>query len=418
MSIKEAIEQLRTYESELGLTLHEGADEFRFILLENAYNITLPDDFKVLYRFTDGFETVEDMFNMIPLDEIIDNKNRHNGDPLYIAEYMIYSDMWQLEINQDDQNDYKIIVESNYNKLVLTHSLAEFIGRFLKGGVFGPGGLQDWQEEVELQPVYSTKIKTAESLLAVFYYGLRYDIISKKEIVDWADRIVMHEDEPDIFFIELSLSHDKNELISLLHSRCVPDNHTTARAMLALLYHRLIDGAIDVDKVIAIMNKHNFTNLLTRTETENIYAFTDEIWMNDSIDDDNELTQNVLNFLEMYKEFEIGNFKHWLGSSYRVEYRISEDEKKPKQSYDVPANKIDINIWMIYGIVYGSALISFAVIITTYNMVENKMPLGKFRSDLYQLSRLYFFFFICYYILKAGKWMVKKIVAGFKKVVR
>jgi hypothetical protein len=73
---------------------------------------------------------------------------------------------------------------------------------------------------------------------------------------------------------------------------------------------------------------------------------------------------------------------------------------------------------MIYGIVYGSALISFAVIITTYNMVENKMPLGKFRSDLYQLSRLYFFFFICYYILKAGKWMVKKIVAGFKKVVR
>jgi hypothetical protein len=322
MSITEAIELLKTYNGPLGLKLHKGASEELISMAENTYGITLPTDFKTFYRFTDGFETVEDIFNMIPLTEIIDNKNRHSDEPLYIAEYMIYSDMWELEINPDDGNDCKIIVQSNYNKLVLTHSLAEFIDRFLKGGVFGPGGLYDWQEEVELQPIYTTKLKTAVPLLTFFYYGLRYGVISKKEIVDWADRMVMHENEPETFFIEMSLIHDKNELISLLHSIHVPENSVVARAILGLLYHHLSDGVIKVGDVIAIMDKHRFSGLLTQFEIDQLYDFTDEIWMDNSTINADELKQKVLNFLAYYKEFEIANYKHWCGLDLRIEYNF------------------------------------------------------------------------------------------------
>lgn len=119
MTIQTAIAQLQNYSGPEELTLHEGADEALLKAVEDTYHITLPDDFKTLYRFSDGFETDEDIFNMITLKDMIAD-NERNGEPnFYIAEYMIYSDMWQLKINPDNCNDYKIFIEADNNKLVL-----------------------------------------------------------------------------------------------------------------------------------------------------------------------------------------------------------------------------------------------------------------------------------------------------------
>jgi len=153
MSIKEAINQLRAYNGPLGLTLHNGATDASLRLVEETFGITLHDDFKEFYRFSDGFETVEDVFNMIPLVEIIDTKKRHVNNPLYIAEYMIYSDMWHLEVNEKNPDEYSIsVVDFHGRKIVLTNSLGEFISRFLKGGVFEIGGLYAWADEIRAKP--------------------------------------------------------------------------------------------------------------------------------------------------------------------------------------------------------------------------------------------------------------------------
>jgi hypothetical protein len=62
---------------------------------------------------------------------------------------MTYGDRWELEVNAFDANSYSITNRDRYNnKLVLTHSLTEFIDRFLKGGVFETDGLYDWHDEV------------------------------------------------------------------------------------------------------------------------------------------------------------------------------------------------------------------------------------------------------------------------------
>jgi hypothetical protein len=419
MTIQSAIEQLQNYKGPTGLSLHPGADDTMLQAVENTYNITLPDDFKEFYRFADGFETDEDIFNMIPLKYIIENKHRKGGAAFYIAEYMIYSDMWQLEINPNNCNDYKIIIWANYNKLVLTNSLGEFISRFLKGGVFGTGGLYEWQDEVELQPIYTTKLKTAEFLLTAFYHGIKYGLVSTTEVKDWADRIILHEDEPEYIFMELSLSHDKNEMLSLLTTVCVPANYITARGVLGLLYHRLSAGDITANEAIAIMDKFDFIDLLTQTEINYIYDFTDGIWMNDPIvENENSLTENLLNFLAHYKELEIANYKNWLVFSNQIKYKFTKKEDELNGIDQLALHKRELYLsrqWVfILATIYILALVSFIVVITTYTYVADKTPLSKFRTDLYRLSALYLTCFILYCILRGILWLLAKL----QKVVK
>jgi hypothetical protein len=412
MTIQSAIAQLRNYKGPDELSLRPGADEAMLQAVENTYNIKLPDDFKEFYRFTDGFETVEDMFNIISLKYIIEDKDRNNTKAFYIAEYMIYSDTWQLEINPDNCNDYEIFIQADYNKIVLTKSLGEFIGRFLKGGVFSTDGLYDWKAEEELKPIYTTKLKTAEYLLTAFHFGLRHGLVSTTEIKDWADRIIMHENEPEYFFMELSLSHDKNEMLSLLNSVCAPANYITARGVLGLLYRRLSDGVVTANEAIAIMDKFDFINLLTQTEINYIYDFTDEIWIDDAAVDDNKLTQNLLNFLAYYKDLEIANYKNWLGLSLSIglnfekkEYNLNSidqqvlNERKLQLGRQRKLNLVAVCIL---------ALISFIVVITTYNHMADKPPLSKFRMDMYRLSALYLTCFVLYFLLRETLWVLLK----------
>jgi hypothetical protein len=413
-----AINQLQAYQGPYKLTLHPGAGEDLLVAVESAYGVTLPDDFKTLYRFSDGFETDEDIFNMIPLAEIRSNKEGDKDSPLYIAEYMIYSDMWWLEINPDNYNDYKIMVECNSNQLVLTNSLAEFIDRFLKGGVFAPGGLYEWHEEIEALPVYSTKLQTARLLLTVFYYGLRYNIIHEKEVIEWVDRLITLEDEPDPFFIDLSLGHNKNGLIDLLYPVAVSHSSLAARATLGLLHQRLSAGAITISEAVTIIDKHNFSGLLTKTEAQELHYVTNEIWMNESVNNNTKLGERVLGFLCGYKEFEIANYKDWYGFNSRIEYQFRENEENLAiQILREHPGKSYLNTDLIpNAIIYSLALISFVVLITIDPLVESKAPVNSFRSGLYKLSQTFFTIFVCCYLLKGSVWLVKTVVVRVRKV--
>ncbi len=151
MYISDIINFLKNNLSQTDITLHKGASENLISEVGHLFNVQLPDDVKDFYRFTNGFESAEDIFNIIPLEEVID-RAEDSIPNLYIAEYMIYSDMWELEIDLFNYNDYKII-NIGEERIVLTKSFAEFIKRFLTGGVFEKGGLYDWHEEVKLNPL-------------------------------------------------------------------------------------------------------------------------------------------------------------------------------------------------------------------------------------------------------------------------
>ncbi|WP_431293972.1 SMI1/KNR4 family protein [Pedobacter sp. P26] len=150
-SITDIIVRIKAEKEELGITLYAPASSTEISDFENSIGIKLPDDLVKFYSFSNGFESGEDMFRVIPLDEIIDNIEQPDTyaveqNDFHFAEYLIYSDMWTININPVDRNDYHI-----YNKvenvITLTNSFPKFLETFLTSGVFD--GLYTWRENIE-----------------------------------------------------------------------------------------------------------------------------------------------------------------------------------------------------------------------------------------------------------------------------
>ncbi len=130
----------------IGIQLNKPATDIEIETFGNQ-KVALPADFKLLYKFSNGFETDHDLFRLISLDEIIENgldKNYLiNDTSFHFSEYMIYSDMWSVDISNDNVNDYRIYNKKD-NVVYLTNSLAEFLCVFINKGIYH--GLYEWRE--------------------------------------------------------------------------------------------------------------------------------------------------------------------------------------------------------------------------------------------------------------------------------
>ncbi|MEP5338291.1 MAG: SMI1/KNR4 family protein [Algibacter sp.] len=148
-NIEEIIEFIKVNKNELKISLYKGASELEIFDFEEI-EMKLPDDIKKFYSFTNGFESAEDLFRIIPLDEIIEKGNDDyliSNTSFHIAEYMTYCDMWSVNVDSTNNNEYEI-----YNKaddiVKLTNSFVEFLEVFLNGGVFENEGLYDWRKNI------------------------------------------------------------------------------------------------------------------------------------------------------------------------------------------------------------------------------------------------------------------------------
>jgi hypothetical protein len=144
-TIEEIIEFMFQYQSELGTEFYDKATDVEIELFEQS-KMHLPDDIKQFYKFCNGFYANEDMFRIIPLQEIIDNGEDDyllNKNSFHIGEYMIYSDMWSIDINPNDRNDYTIYQNTD-KTIILTKSIVEFLEKYINGGVYE--GLYGWAE--------------------------------------------------------------------------------------------------------------------------------------------------------------------------------------------------------------------------------------------------------------------------------
>ncbi|WP_153799748.1 SMI1/KNR4 family protein [Foetidibacter luteolus] len=145
-TLLDVLNYIRDNSVQTGIQLNKPATQIEIGNFENQ-KAELPDDFKLLYKFSNGFETDHDLFRLIPLDEIIENgldKSYLVSDTsFHFTEYMIYSDMWSVDISKHNINDYKI-----YNKtdtvVYLTNSLTEFLCVFINDGIYD--GLYGWRE--------------------------------------------------------------------------------------------------------------------------------------------------------------------------------------------------------------------------------------------------------------------------------
>jgi hypothetical protein len=149
MNIQEVIAAIKAGPNDI--TLYPGATQELIDEFEKQVGFKLPADLKTFYRFCNGFESAEDLFRIVPLDEALETRPRDISEyhlkpnQFYIAEYLIYCDVWTIEIELNQPDTYRIMHDPAPN--LVTHSFSEFLLRFLKGGVFDDGGLYKWGEE-------------------------------------------------------------------------------------------------------------------------------------------------------------------------------------------------------------------------------------------------------------------------------
>jgi hypothetical protein len=250
---------------------------------------------------------------MIPLEEIIGNKEADK--PIWIAEYMIYSDMWSLEINPDDPNDYSIsVIDWDRRKIILTNSLAEFIGRFLKGGVFEKGGLYHWKDEIKAKIYGNTDLNEIKSLLGAFRECLKLDLISKQDVIRWADWIISTEVEPDHFFIEISLSWDLNNLLTVLNSTNLTEDILQIRVTFGVVYVQFLVDKMTTDRALSILGKFAHRKEFTPYEINEMRYLIEEwgyLAKRPNKRSQKKLNDRIKVFFDNYSRFHLYDCKNW-----------------------------------------------------------------------------------------------------------
>ena len=145
--IKRAFQPLMEKLEELGITLNAPATENELRSLKDAVKQELPKDILDFYRYCNGIETLDYIFRILPIAEILQYKHEKDVSSFDFAEYMIYSDVWTITLKNSEQY---IITNENHKTeetVTLTSSIFEFIERYALGGIFGTNGLYDWYEE-------------------------------------------------------------------------------------------------------------------------------------------------------------------------------------------------------------------------------------------------------------------------------
>lgn len=165
-------------------------------------------------------------------------------------------------------------------------------------------------------------------LLNVFRLGLSKGIIQKDEITQWADDIIKKTNAPDYLFIELSLGNSANHLIEIIDEYVTPSNNPICyRVLLALVYHRCqIYDVEEVEKTATLVGSISPWDILTSFESNTIYMFEDyDMYYSPDM---TQLQVELINFLDIYKEFTLENYEHWTDINVQVLELLKEEERQ------------------------------------------------------------------------------------------
>ncbi len=163
--------------------------------------------------------------------------------------------------------------------------------------------------------------------LEVFSIALSNGLMSKSEVIKWADNILLETAHPDHLIIELSLLENKNtnEIISTLNGYLKGIKHKiSGRIVLGMLYKLYNDKQISFKKVLDTIGWLFWNGNLSQEE-ENIMEFFDlsyELVEDGILDSVEDVKEEVLPFLEMYKDFDLDNQSNWERINKSVENKL------------------------------------------------------------------------------------------------
>ena len=164
-------------------------------------------------------------------------------------------------------------------------------------------------------------------LLEIFHRGLVLGLVYKNDVILWADDIILKTEEPDYFFIEVSLCSNTNNLIEVIGEYNTNiDNPICTRVLLGLLNKKLINdnNTLTVETAAKLIGAMQNFGTLTNFEVNQMYSFDDyDLYYPPDL---MELRVDIIDFLSIYEPFTLKNYSKWAEINHGVELILKQKQ--------------------------------------------------------------------------------------------
>lgn len=176
----------------------------------------------------------------------------------------------------------------------------------------------------------STNPKDILTTLHLIRAGLASGLLTKEEVIDWADKIITKDEQPDIFFIDLAMSSSKstNDVIHYISDYLNFDNPAVqGRPLVGLLYHQYANGQINLEQTVSKLFRLKFEAVFNEREEGYIYSLENDYdCAKHGIYGSLQAVQQELEkFLAFYKDYSINNYEQWVDLDKAVDSQLEED---------------------------------------------------------------------------------------------
>lgn len=184
-----------------------------------------------------------------------------------------------------------------------------------------------------------TNPKDILTTLHLIRAGLASGLLTKKEVIDWADKFISKDEQPDIFFIELALSNTKSTKEVLYYISDYLNFETPAiqgRPLLGLLYKQYKNQQLNLEQTVRILFRLIFEATFTDKEEGYIYSIDSDFdcAKNNIYGKIEDVEKETDKFLSFYKDYSINNFEQWNDLDKTVEENIEKDYQLHKQQIE------------------------------------------------------------------------------------
>lgn len=180
--------------------------------------------------------------------------------------------------------------------------------------------------------MHSTNPKDITTTLHLIRAGLASGLLTKDEVIDWADKIVSKDESPDIFFIDLVMSSSKNVngVILYISDYLNFENPVVpGRPLLGLLFKQFYSGQISLEQAISRLFRLKSEAIFSEREEDYIYSLENDF---DSAKHGfygslEVLQQDFEKFLSFYEGYTIDNHDEWINLDKVVELKLEMDRR-------------------------------------------------------------------------------------------
>jgi len=178
--------------------------------------------------------------------------------------------------------------------------------------------------------------------------GLASGFLTKEEIINWADKIITKDKEPDIFFIDLALSSSKStgDVLHYINEYLGFEKTTIdGRPLLGLIYKEYKNERMNLEKTVTTIFRLKFEAIFNDREEAFIYSIDDlyDCAKNNIYGTIEDVQRELEKFLGFYKDYTIHNFEHWQDLNKKVDFELEEDYQIHLQQSEIHKRQLAKN---------------------------------------------------------------------------